>query len=220
MIGREVNLMRAYPRTKRDPLERAKSKTKEDRAIARQFGEEFFDGDRKNGYGGFNYDPKFWTPVIPDFKSHFDLKAGDKVLDVGCAKGFMLHDLVQLIPGLNISGLDISQYAINNAIEDAKPFLQVGNAQSLPWADDAFDVTISITTIHNLDRDGCIRALQEIERVSRRGSFITVDAYSNELEREAMLAWNLTAKTILHVDDWRSLFEEAGYSGDYYWFKP
>ena len=90
------------------------------------------------------------------------------------------------IPGLNIGGLDVSQYAINNAIEDAKPFLQVGNAQSLPWADDAFDVTISITTIHNLDRDGCIRALQEIERVSRRGSFITVDAYSNELEREAM----------------------------------
>jgi SAM-dependent methyltransferase len=218
--GIEIDLMASYPRTKRDFKQRATEKTSEDRAIARQFGREFFDGDRRNGYGGFSYDPRFWTPVVPAFKRHFSLKPEDLILDVGCAKGFMLHDFHELIPGLEVKGIDVSGYAIEHALDSMKPYVSVGDARALPFPDDSFDVTISITTIHNFNREDCIIALKEIERVSRRGAFVTVDAYRTEEERIAMEAWNLTALTVLHVDEWKELFSEAGYSGDYYWFMP
>ena len=219
-MGIEIDLLKNYPKTKRDPLARAAEKTEEDRIIARKFGKEFFDGDRKNGYGGFNYNPRFWQPVIPNFQKHFDLTGESKVLDVGCAKGFMLHDMVELIPGITVKGIDISKYAIENAIMSVKPLLEVASAVKLPFDNNSFDVAISITTVHNLERDDCIQAICEIERVSRGKSFITVDAYHNEEEKEAMLSWNLTAKTILHVEEWLELFKDAGYTGDYYWFMP
>ena len=209
-----------YPRSKRNVEDRGQNKSEEDRRIARQFGKDFFDGDRNVGYGGFNYNSRFWEPVVPDFQKHFDLKSGDSVLDVGCAKGFMLYDMQRLIPGLDVAGIDISQYAIEHGHEGVKPFLQVGDARELPFEDNSFDAVISITTVHNFDRQECIMSLKEIERVSRRGAFITVDAYRNDEEKERMYAWNLTAKTILHVDEWRELFDEAGYTGDYYWFMP
>lgn len=219
-VGQEIDLMINYPRTKRNVDERGAEKTEADRALARQFGKEFFDGDRRNGYGGFNYMARFWQPVIPTFQAHWNLKAGDSVLDVGCAKGFMLYDFQQLIPGIQVAGCDVSQYAIENAKEEVKPFLKVADARELPYENKSFDVVISITTIHNLDYDDCIQALKEIERVSRRGSFITVDAYRNDEEKRRMNAWNLTAKTVLHVDEWREMFAKAGYTGDYHWFMP
>ena len=132
----------------------------------------------------------------------------------------MMHDLVELIPGIKVKGVDISQYAIENAIEDMRPHVQVADALELPFSDKSFDLVISINTIHNLDRDGCAQALREIERVSSKGSFITVDAYRNEEEKERMYAWNLTAKTIMSVDEWVSFFKEVGYTGDYFWFVP
>jgi SAM-dependent methyltransferase len=219
-VGREIDLLVHYPRTKRNVDERGQDKTEEDRAIARRFDEAFFDGDRRHGYGGFSYHPRFWQPVVPTFRAHFGLAAGDSVLDVGCAKGFMMHDLAELIPGLVVKGIDVSRYAIDHAIEDMREHVQVADARSLPFPDDAFDVVISVNTIHNLVREECAQALREIERVARRGAFVTVDAYRDEAERERMLAWNLTAQTILHVDEWVALFEEVGYSGDYYWFIP
>ena len=219
-MGSEIDLMKNYPKPNRDVNSRAESKSEEDRKLAREFGEAFFDGDRSHGYGGFHYNPRFWEPVVPTFKQYWDLKADESILDIGCAKGFMLYDFHRLIPNLNVSGIDISQYAIENAIEEMKPFLQVASADELPFDDNSFDYSISITTIHNFDKEGVIKALKEIERVSRKGSFITVDAYRNDEEKERMFAWNLTAKTILHVDEWKQLFSEAGYSGDYYWFMP
>ncbi|HOD12718.1 MAG TPA: class I SAM-dependent methyltransferase [Candidatus Omnitrophota bacterium] len=219
-MGQEIDLLVNYPKTKRDVKDRGASKTAEDRAIARQFGKEFFDGDRRHGYGGFNYNPRFWQPVIPTFKEHFGLTQNSSVLDVGCGKGFMLHDLNEAIPGITVKGIDISEYAIVHAIEDMKPFVMVADAKSLPFKDKSYDVVISINTIHNLERDECAQALQEIERVSRGRSFITVDAYRNDEERVAMEAWNLTAKTMMHVDDWKKFFVEVGYTGDHYWFIP
>ncbi len=216
----EIDLMENYPRTKRNVEERGKTKSEEDRAIARRFGKEFFDGDRSHGYGGFNYQSRFWQPVIPTFRQHFKLSAESSVLDVGCAKGFMLHDMALLIPGITVKGVDISAYAIENAIEDMKPHVQVANANHLPFPDKSFDMVISINTVHNLERNECGQALREIERVSRRGSFITVDAYRNEEEKRRMYDWNLTGRTIMHVDEWKEFFKEVGYSGDYYWFIP
>lgn len=219
-MGTEIDLLVNYPRSKRNVEDRGQSKTEEDRNIARKFGRDFFDGDRRHGYGGFNYHPRFWQPVVPTLQAHFGLKAGTSLLDVGCGKGFMLHDLAALIPGIIVKGVDISEYAIERAIEDMQSYVQVADARSLPFADKSFDVVISINTVHNLDRKDCGQALQEIERVSRNGSFITVDAYRTEEEKERMDAWNLTARTIMHVDEWATFFKEVGYTGDYYWFIP
>jgi|SRR5882724_7430025 len=219
-MGQEIDLLVNYPKTKRNLDERVASKTEADRAVARQFGRDFFDGDRRYGYGGFNYLPRFWQPVIPTFRDYWQLGADSSVLDVGCGKGFMLHDLAELVPGITVKGIDISRYAIENAIEDMKPHVQVANATYLPFPDNSFDVVISINTVHNLGREECGKALREIERVSRGSSFITVDAYRNDAEKERMYAWNLTAKTIMSVNEWEQFFKEVGYTGDYFWFIP
>ena len=219
-MGIEIDLLENYPKAKRDLNARAAEKTEADRAIARQFGKDFFDGERRHGYGGFSYQSRFWQPVIPTFTKHWDLSPASSVLDVGCAKGFMLHDLKELIPGITVRGVDVSEYAIQTSMPDVRQDVIVANATKLPFADKSFDVVISINTVHNLDRNDCGQALKEIERVSRGKSFITVDAYRNEEEKERMYAWNLTAKTIMSVDEWIAFFKEVGYTGDYYWFIP
>ena len=219
-MGKEIDLLVNYPKPNRDVTGRAQSKSEDDRILARKFGKEFFDGDRSHGYGGFTYNSRFWEPVVPTFQSHWDIVPGNSLLDIGCAKGFMMYDFHRLIPGIKVEGIDISEYAIENGMEDMKPFMKVASADDLPYEDNSFDYAISITTLHNFDDDNLIKALKEIERVSKKGSFITVDAYKNDEEKERMYAWNLTAKTILHVDEWKLLFEEAGYTGDYYWFMP
>jgi SAM-dependent methyltransferase len=219
-MGMEIDLLVNYPKAKRNVKERGAEKTEEDRAIARKFGKEFFDGERRHGYGAYNYMPRFWQPCVPTFQEHFGLTSESSILDVGSGKGFMMKDFATLIPGITVKGVDISEYAIANTLEDMKPHVQVANATHLPFKDKSFDLVISINTIHNLERAECGKALQEIERVARGKSFITVDAYRNEEEKELMYAWNLTAKTIMPVDEWIKFFDEVGYTGDYYWFIP
>ncbi|MDA9950846.1 class I SAM-dependent methyltransferase [Luminiphilus sp.] len=219
-MGQEIDLLKNYPKSKRDITARSVVKTEADREIARQYGKEFFDGDRLYGYGGFNYSPHFWQPVVPDLISHLKLTAKSSLLDVGCAKGFLVFDLLQQMPKMRVEGIDISEYAIRNAHTQVKHLLSVANAKDLPFPDRSFDAVVSINTVHNLNREDCIKALQEIERISKGRSFITVDAYRNKDEKRRMLDWALTARTILHVEDWKILFEEAGYTGDYYWFIP
>ena len=215
----EIDLLKNYPRTKRDPGARGATKTEEDRAIARQFGKDFFDGDRKYGYGGYSYNSRFWQPVVHDFIEFYSLDENSSILDIGSGKGFMLYDFLQLLPGVKVQGIDISEYAIENSLEEIKEFQQVADARDLPFEDDSFDLAISINTLHNLERDECALGLREAQRVSK-DTFITVDAYSNEQERIDMDAWNLTALTFMHVDEWKTFFKEEGYSGDYYWFIP
>ena len=218
-MGIEIDLMKNYPRTKRDPKARADSKTEEDRRIARKFDKDFFDGDRKYGYGGYSYNPRFWQPVVPDFIEYYSLDNNCSLLDIGSGKGFMLRDFKEALPGLQIRGIDISEYAIQNSLGDIKDYQDVGDAKDLPYEDDSFDLALSIVTLHNLPREECAQSLKEITRVSKN-SFITLDAYSNDEEKSAMNDWNLTALTVMHVEEWKLFFEESGYTGDYYWFKP
>ena len=157
---------------------------------------------------------------MPDFQKEYGLKSGMKILDVGCAKGFMLYDFEQLIPGVQTTGVDISEYAIQNAHPGVEGKLIVANAKELPFEDGEFDLVIAINTIHNLEFDECAQALREIERVSKGNSFVVLDAYRTEEEKERMFAWNLTGKTILSVDSWRKFFEDNSYTGDYFWFMP
>ena len=219
-MGQCVNLLKNYPQSKRNTSERASVKNEEIRKIAREFGEEFFDGDRAYGYGGFSYNPKYWNPVIPTFQEYWNLDSKSSILDIGCAKGFMIYDFINYIPDLNIKGIDISNYAIENSKEEVKNLITVGDAKSLDFEDNSFDYVISINTIHNLKKNECFIALKEIQRVSRISSFITVDAYNNDEEKKRMFDWNLTAKTIMSTSEWIDFFDEAEFTGDYYWFIP
>ncbi|MFC1559515.1 class I SAM-dependent methyltransferase [Candidatus Margulisiibacteriota bacterium] len=235
----EINLLNKYPRAKRPIEERGKRKLSgvgwfhqkpaerdsseilfENKllAVVRQFGKEYFDGDRLYGYGGYYYDPRFWTETVKRFQEHYKLRGDASILDVGCAKGFMMHDFKKFMPNADIRGIDISQYAHDAAIDDIKAFVTVGNAKKLPYPDNSFDLVISINTIDNLPLEECKQALKEIMRVAKKDIFISVHAWRNNREKERLLKWNVTALTTMHVNDWKKLFKEVGYKGDYWWF--
>jgi ubiquinone/menaquinone biosynthesis C-methylase UbiE len=183
-----------------------------------KFGEAYFDGVREQGYGGYYYDGR-WTAVAERAVEYYDITPMQHVLDIGCAKGFFVHDLRKVLPGLDARGLDISNYAITHSPPETTPFLQVGNAVMLPFEDHSFDVVFSINTVHNLERDECISALREMTRVCKKpeNCFVQVDAYRTPEEKKVFENWMLTAKTYGTPEDWTQIFREAGYLGDYFW---
>jgi SAM-dependent methyltransferase len=214
----EMNLLDGYPRSRRPIDERAAAITDTHRQVARLFGKEYFDGSRLFGYGGYSYHPRFWTDTVQRFREHYALAEDAAILDVGCGKGFLMYDFKTHMPRTTLAGLDISTYAYEHALDEAKPYITIGSAHELPYPDRSFDLVLSINTIHNLPLPECKQALREIQRVTRRHAFVVVDAYRTEQERERLLKWNLTALTYMHVDEWKALFAEVGYHGDYYWF--
>jgi len=213
----EINLLNTYPTTVRDYDKREQEKTHDVIKIAKEFGKEFFEGDRKYGYGGYRYDGR-WKAIAARMKEHYRLPNDAAILDIGCAKGFLLHDFKELMPDCTIAGIDVSEYALENALPSVSPFLKKTSAEKLPYSDKSFDLVISINSIHNLPIERLKTSLREIQRVSRKHSYITVDAWRNEQERINLYKWVLTAETMLHVDDWKKLFDEVGYTGDYWWF--
>jgi len=215
-MGSELDFLAKYPRAVRDPAARAADKTAEDVAIARQFGQEFFDGERRHGYGGYTYSPERWHYVVSDMLGHYKPTS---VLDIGCAKGYMLLEFMLQAPQLRVAGVDVSTYALGRAPTMVKPAVRWGQADMLDFEEAEFDLAISINTLHNLERDACVEALLEMSRVSKH-QYVTLDAYRTEEERARVMDWNLTARTILHVDEWLELFAEAGYVGDYSWWLP
>tara|TARA_B100000424_G_scaffold251844_1_gene227651 strand:- start:708 stop:1358 length:651 start_codon:yes stop_codon:yes gene_type:complete len=210
----EINLLSSLPKPKRIINERKEAKTKEHIIISRKYGKEYFDGSREYGYGGYKYDGR-WIPVAKDMIKHFNLKEKSKVLDIGCAKGFLVKDLVDL--GIDAYGLDISEYAINNSPIDIKHRLRLGSAEKLPFLDNEFDAVISINTLHNLNRDLCKQAIKEMQRVSKGKAFIQVDSYKNEEQKKIFESWVLTAKFYGYPKEWLELFKECNYTGDWYW---
>lgn len=213
----EINLLDSYPKTARDYDKRAREKTQEIIKLAKQFSRDFFDGDRRCGYGGYKYDGR-WRTVVKLIKNFYHLPDNAAILDIGCAKGFMLHDFKELMPQATVAGIDVSEYAIENAMASVKPFLKIASAEKLPYPDKSFDLVISINSIHNLSLERLKISLREIQRVCRGNSYITIDAWRNEQERVNLFKWVLTAETMMHVDEWKKLFAEVGYSGDYWWF--
>jgi SAM-dependent methyltransferase len=212
---REVNLLDSYPRSKRPIREREAARAVQ-REVAKQFGREYFDGDRTQGYGGYRYDGR-WVAVADRMREYYGLRAGHRILDVGCAKGFLIHDFRHMIPGVAVAGLDVSAYALDHAMEDVRPFLVRGTADRLPFVDQSFDLVVSINTVHNLDAARCADALREMERVSRAHKYVQVDSFLTEEQRENFERWQLTAVTYFDPDGWRRLFADSGYTGDYYW---
>lgn len=211
----EINLLHRYPRSRRNVTARHAAQERQ-REVAMRFGKEYFDGDRSQGYGGYRYDGR-WLPVAETFRDHWGLKRGDRVLDIGCAKGFLVKDLMIVCPGLEAYGLDVSAYAVTHCEAEVRGRLVISDAASLPFPDGRFRAAISINTVHNLPRQLCVQAVREMQRVAPAGGYIQVDSYRNAEERELFLNWVLTAKTHYDPDGWKALFAEAGYTGDYYW---
>lgn len=201
--------------TKRDYIGRVTEADKAECAIiAKQYGYDFFDGERKYGYGGYRYDGR-WRDVAKNITEYYHLQAGQKVLDIGCGKAHLLYELTQVVPGLQVVGLDISEYAISHAKEEVKPFLLQGSAQNLPFEDNSFDLIISLNTLHNLKVFDLKKAIQDIERISKGKSYIVVESYRNDKEEVNMLYWQLTCASYYAVDEWEWLYKEWGYTGDY-----
>ena len=210
----EVNLLRALPTGKRNVQARETAKTDEHIRISREYGEMYFDGPREYGYGGYRYDGR-WQPVAKDIVAHFGLKPGDKVLDIGCAKGFLVKDLLAV--GIDAYGIDVSKYALMNCEPEVVGRLQIGSCDDLPFPDGGFDAVLAINTIHNLDRDGCVQALREIERLAPGKGFVQVDSYMTPEQKDIFESWVLTARFHDYPDGWVVVFDEAGYTGDWYW---
>jgi ubiquinone/menaquinone biosynthesis C-methylase UbiE len=214
---KEINLLAELPKTKRNIQKRESDKDPEVVSISKKFGQEYFDGPRMYGYGGYRYDGR-WLPVAKDMVAYFGLKAGDKVLDVGCAKGFLVKDLMLVCPGLEVFGLDVSEYATMHCEPEVVGRLHLGDARSLPFPDKSFECVISLNTIHNFKRPEAIKAVKEIERVCKGSkSFIQVDSYHTPEQKEMFESWVLTAEFHDYPEEWLKLFKEAGYTGDYYW---
>ncbi|MFN3076576.1 MAG: class I SAM-dependent methyltransferase [Alphaproteobacteria bacterium] len=202
--------------TTRDYLGRVNAHDKAECAeIACRFGKDYWDGERHLGYGGYRYDGR-WRVVADDMVRHYGLKPGDRILDVGCGKAFLLYDFTQSVPGLQVAGIDISEYGIANAKEEVRPFLQVGTAASLPWPDDTFDFVYSINSLHNLPIDQLFAAIREIERVGKGNrKHITVEAFRNEREKVNLLYWQLTCRAFHAPEEWEWIYRQCGYQGDW-----
>lgn len=183
-------------------------------AIAKQFGFDYWDGERQYGYGGYKYDGR-WKVVAQNMIDHYQLKSDASILDIGCGKGFLLYEFKQLLPNCKITGLDISEYAIQKAKPEVKEFLVQGHAKKLPFADKSFDLVISNTTLHNLKIFDLECAIREIARVKKNHSWICVESYRNETEKANLLYWQLTCEAFYSPEEWNWLYEKNGLKGDY-----
>ncbi len=215
-MGKEINLLKALPKSKRNIQARGQAKSAEVVQISKQYGQMYFDGPRDYGYGGYRYDGR-WVPVAKDLIEHFGLKPGDRVLDVGCAKGFLVKDFMKALPGLESFGLDVSEYALMHCEPEVVGRLHLGDARKLPFPDGSFQAVICLNTIHNFTREEAKKALREIQRLSNGRAFVVVDSYRTPEQKTIFESWVLTAEWYDYPEGWVKLFDEAGYTGDYYW---
>jgi protein-L-isoaspartate(D-aspartate) O-methyltransferase len=206
-----------HKKTSRNYLERVTDHNKPECAVkAKKWGFDYWDGDRKYGFGGYSYDGR-WKPLARDLIDYYSLKPGSRVLDIGCGKAFILYEMKQLMPDLVINGIDVSQYALDNTLDEIRPFLKAGNAVNLPFQNDSFDLVFSLNTFHNLYIYDLEKAVKELERVKKPGgsSYITVESYRNETEKANLLYWQLTCECFFTPQEWEWLYKQFGYTGDF-----
>ncbi len=203
-----------HKKTKRDYLARMTDDKAYCMKVAKQYGQDYWDGDRRYGYGGYKYDGR-WEPVARKLIEEYGLKDGARILDVGCGKGFLLYEFKKILPGVELKGFDISEYGIKNAKEEIKKDLFLHKAEEhYPFGDKEFDLVISLTTLHNLAVNALKPALQEIERVGKN-KYIVVESFRNVEELFNLECWALTCESFFRPEDWVWLFGEFGYFGDY-----
>ena len=215
----EIDFMSSlHKSTKRDYLKRVndpifpKHKAAE---LAKKFDYDYWDGDRRICYGGYKYLEGRWEKIARKMVEQYQIPNNARVLDIGCGKGFLLYDFLKLMPDLEIHGIDISQYAIDNSKNEIKDKLVVGNAKELPYPDDYFDLVISINTLHCLEAPDLFLSLKEMERVGKSSKYICVESYRNEIEKANLLYWQVSCEAFNTPKEWLWWFKLAGYSGDY-----
>jgi SAM-dependent methyltransferase len=215
-MGQEIDLVTSlHQATKRDYLGRMNDSKVEAMMVAKQYGADYWDGDRKFGYGGYKYMAGRWASVAQKLIDRYKLHAGSKILDVGCGKAFLLYEMQLIEPGLEIVGFDISQYGLDHRHQELKANLFIHRAQDpYPFADNEFDLVISLGALHNLHIYELEIAVAEIERVGKQG-YIMLESFRSELEMFNLECWALTAESIMDVDEWVWLYKKFGFTGDY-----
>jgi len=215
-MGRMLNIVTPlHQATRRDYLGRMTDDKVHCMMKAKEYEADYWDGNRRYGYGGYRYIEGRWASVAKALIDIYGLKGNASILDVGCGKAFLLHEIKKLLPEARIAGFDISLHGLADARDDVKPHLFRYRAQDkYPFGDNHFDLVISLGTLHNLRVFELQTALQEIERVGKN-KYVMVEGYRNELELFNLECWALTAESLFHTSEWIWLYEHFGYTGDY-----
>lgn len=186
--------------------------TQQEISKLKEYGHEYFDGEL--GYGGYYYDGR-WKPVAEEMISYYGLTKDSKVLEIGCAKGYLMYEFYKL--GIeNVFGCDISSYAISQVPKEIAGNFKVINADSLRYEGFQFDLVVSIDCIHNLDSDGVDKAIREMMRVSKKDVFIRVGSYQTQEQLYSIRKWGVTSLTFDSPEEWLARFKRLNYKGDYY----
>lgn len=208
-------ITKLHTATKRNYLDRMVNEKVKCINEAKKYDINYWDGDRKYGYGGYKYIPDRWKPVAENLIEDYKLNNKSKILDVGCGKGFLLYEIKKILPKIEICGFDISSYAIKNSKSEISKYLYIGKAEDVyNYDDDYFDLVISLGTLHNLKLKNLKKSLSEIDRVGK-SKYIMVESYRTNLELFNLQCWALTCETFLSKDEWIWILKEFNYSGDY-----
>lgn len=203
-----------HTRTKREYLPRMIDDKVHCMRKAKAYEADYWDGDRRYGYGGYRYDGR-WQPLARRVIDHYGLTNDSAVLDVGCGKAFLLHELRALLPGIRLAGCDISRHALREAPESVRNDLFHHRAQDpLPFGDKAFDLVVSMGCLHNLRVFELSTALGEIQRLADN-AYVLVESYRDEQELFNLQCWALTCESFFDDAEWVWLYEHFGYTGDY-----
>jgi len=201
--------------TSRDVVSRMNDNKIECMEIAKKYDYDYWDGDRRFGYGGYKYIPGRWSRVAENLISNYKLNASSSILDLGAGKGYLLYEIKKILPSIKVVGVDNSSYAINNAKKEIKPFLiKYDLRKKLPFKDDEFDLVMSLGTLHNLKINELKIALYEMNRVAKN-KYLMVESYRNNKELFNLQCWALTAESFFEPEEWKWIFNDFGYDGDY-----
>ena len=211
---REFNPLKRYPEPVKPRLVGPNLRTIHNRIRASYRGEDFYDGHRDNGYGGFRYDGR-WAPIARSMADEYGLDGQSSVLQVNCEKGFLLHDLQDQIPGIDVKGVEVSDYAIEHAMESVKGNIVEAPFVALPYENGQFDFVIAIGAVYSLNLADAVQCLKEIQRVGKGKSFITLAAYRDPEEKKLFEWWTLLGSMLLKEDEWIEVLKHVGYTGDY-----
>jgi len=204
-----------YPHSTTPRVLAKNSRTIKNKIVAWGLDQEYYDGARENGYGGFRYDGR-WAKIIPNIINEYNLDEKSSVLDVGCKKAFFMHDMKEALPGIRIKGVENHSYPIEIAMESVKDDVVFSSYEKLPFGDNEFDFVFAFASIYMLNFGGVVNALREIQRVGKGKSYVTLGAYDTAEDKELFQEWTLLGTTVLHINEWLEVFKEIGYTGDYF----